>query len=109
MRGLTDALTGLLNEYSCENESNTPDFILAHFLIDILAAFNQAVRKRGEWYDEKEERKVTEQPQGEAAKLLEELNEVPVPLQWNKGNVAMCAVLRYLLRKEAEREKEAKE
>lgn len=99
MRGFTDALTGLLNEYSCENESNTPDFVLAHFLIDILAAFNQAVRKRGEWYDEKEERKVTEQPQGEAAKLL---RESPAPMvdliPWYEE------ALRFLLRKEAERE-----
>ena len=43
-------LTHLLNRHSLENASNTPDFILAQFLIDVLHAWNQAVRRREAWY-----------------------------------------------------------
>ena len=43
-------LTKLLNKYSMENESNTPDFILAQHLINSLHAFETAVNKREGWY-----------------------------------------------------------
>lgn len=42
-------LESLLNRYSCENGSNTPDFILAGFLIACLASFDLAVRHRATW------------------------------------------------------------
>jgi len=45
-----DALTALINEHSLEGESDTPDFVLAMFLADCLAAFDQATRKRTGWY-----------------------------------------------------------
>jgi hypothetical protein len=45
-----DELESLLNRNSCENESNTPDWILANYLSSCLAAFDAAVRKREEWY-----------------------------------------------------------
>lgn len=43
-------LEQLINRYSKENESNTPDFILANFIINSLAAFDSAVREREIWY-----------------------------------------------------------
>ena len=43
-------LEELINEFSQENGSNTPDFILAQFLADCLGAFDKAVKEREEWY-----------------------------------------------------------
>jgi hypothetical protein len=51
--GLEEALTRLLNRYSEENASNTPDFILAKFLINALDTFNIAVQEREKWYGRK--------------------------------------------------------
>lgn len=45
-------LVSLLNRYSAENGSDTPDFILATYLLACLAAFDVAVRKRARWYSE---------------------------------------------------------
>jgi Family of unknown function (DUF6275) len=44
------ALEELINELSMEAWSNTPDFILAHFLTSCLIAFDKAVVRRDEWY-----------------------------------------------------------
>lgn len=35
---------------SMENGSNTPDFLLAEYLCDCLAAFDRAVSLRDKWY-----------------------------------------------------------
>lgn len=43
-------LEGVLNRYSQENASNTPDFILAQYLLGCLAAWNTAVQQRETWY-----------------------------------------------------------
>lgn len=43
-------LTSTLNRFSAENASNTPDFILAQYLLGCLAAWNQAVQQRETWY-----------------------------------------------------------
>ena len=40
----------LINKYSEENISNTPDFILADYLLLCLAAYNNAHIQRKEWY-----------------------------------------------------------
>jgi hypothetical protein len=40
----------LLNSVSAENGSNTPDFILADYVIACLTAFDSAVRGREMWY-----------------------------------------------------------
>ncbi len=40
----------LLNRHSAENASNTPDFVLAQYLLTCLGAFNAACRQRDEWY-----------------------------------------------------------
>ena len=43
-------LTSLINRHSRENESNTPDFILAQYIEGCLRTFNQAVQQRETWY-----------------------------------------------------------
>lgn len=43
-------ITSVLNRYSAENGSNTPDFILARYLLACLAAFDAATDQRRVWY-----------------------------------------------------------
>jgi hypothetical protein len=47
---LEQEITSLLNRHSAENASNTPDFILARFLLGCLAAWNMGVQQRENWY-----------------------------------------------------------
>lgn len=41
----------LINKHSKENESNTPDFILANYIQDCLYVFETATLARDKWYD----------------------------------------------------------
>jgi hypothetical protein len=43
-------LEHVINKYSVENQSNTPDFLLAEYLRGCLDAYNQAVLARDKWY-----------------------------------------------------------
>lgn len=43
-------MTKLLNRYSAEGDSNTPDFILAHYISRCLNAFVEATVARHNWY-----------------------------------------------------------
>ena len=52
-------LRSLLNRYSMENESNTPDFILADYLVDCLASWDRATERRIEWFDNAQAAAVT--------------------------------------------------
>lgn len=45
-----DELAGLINKYSKENESDTPDFILAMYISDCLDTFSNVVIRRDKWY-----------------------------------------------------------
>ena len=47
-------LTELINKHSMEKYSNTPDFLLAEFLENILMAFDISVNNREKWYGRKE-------------------------------------------------------
>jgi hypothetical protein len=42
-------LTNLLNKYSKENESNTPDFLLAEYLSACLENYNRIIQKKEVW------------------------------------------------------------
>ena len=42
-------LAQVLNKHSAENESNTPDFILAEYLMGCLKAFNTATNSVNAW------------------------------------------------------------
>lgn len=52
-KSFTKALEDLINGYSLENQSGTPDFILAKYLHDCLAAYNLALQERARWKGEK--------------------------------------------------------
>jgi hypothetical protein len=43
-------IASVLNRYCKENDSNTPDYILAEYLNRCLITFNLAVQKRAQWY-----------------------------------------------------------
>lgn len=47
---LRKRLQGLLNKECAENGSDTPDFILAQYLIASLKAFDWATAARDKWY-----------------------------------------------------------
>jgi acid phosphatase family membrane protein YuiD len=47
-------LTVLLNRYSQENGSDTPDFILAEYLLACLVTWNTHVVRRDAWYGERQ-------------------------------------------------------
>lgn len=47
---LKKELTSLLNKHCSENGSDTPDFILAQYLLDSLSAYDAAVSAREKWY-----------------------------------------------------------
>jgi len=47
---MNEELRKLLNAACAENKSNTPDFILAQFMLKCLDAFNESVKQRDEWY-----------------------------------------------------------
>lgn len=49
-QSLAERITRAINCVSAENGSNTPDFILAEYLTDCLAAFDKASRAREKWY-----------------------------------------------------------
>jgi hypothetical protein len=43
-------LQNLVNRYSKENNSNTPDFVLAGYIENCLTAFNVAIQQREAFY-----------------------------------------------------------
>ena len=50
MNNFENELRTLINKYSLENGSDTPDFILAEYMMYCLDAFDRAVTRREEWY-----------------------------------------------------------
>lgn len=52
MDDFKDELISLINRYSKENGSNTPDYILAGYLNDCLEAFDKAVILRAGWHEQ---------------------------------------------------------
>jgi len=47
---LREELQMLLNSHSKENGTDTPDFILAEYMVNCLNAFNVATNQREDWY-----------------------------------------------------------
>jgi len=47
---LIEEIGTAINRVSAENGSNTPDFMLAEYLVDCLAAWDRAVTAREKWY-----------------------------------------------------------
>lgn len=50
MSQLREEIQTAINRASAENESGTPDFILASFLTDSLQAFDNATNLRDRWW-----------------------------------------------------------
>lgn len=48
---LEQDITRAINSHSRENYSNTPDFLLATFMMDCLAAAERMVTAREKWYE----------------------------------------------------------
>ncbi len=44
------SLESLINQYSKENDSDTPDFILAGYLLGCLDIYNKTLDRRSRWY-----------------------------------------------------------
>ena len=57
MESFRKSLVELLNKYSKENDSNTPDFILAEYLMLCLEAYNKTLQVRESWYGRNIEQK----------------------------------------------------
>jgi hypothetical protein len=55
MNDFKENLRRLLNCESAENGSDTPDFILAQYLLDCLDAFDKAANRRSVWYKKSEQ------------------------------------------------------
>lgn len=47
---LTEKLAQLLNYHSMEQFSDTPDFILAEYMMDCFIAWNKGIEAREKWY-----------------------------------------------------------
>lgn len=50
---LREGIREAINKASAEKGSDTPDFILAKYLTECLAAFDRASVSRDKWYEEK--------------------------------------------------------
>jgi len=46
-----DELRILINKYSKENNSNTPDWILAEYIEGCLEVYDKTQQKRAKWYN----------------------------------------------------------
>jgi hypothetical protein len=46
-------LAALLNKYSQEEGGDTPDFLLAEYLVSCLSTWNTIVKKRDVWWNKK--------------------------------------------------------
>lgn len=55
MTSFRKELEDLINSYSKENGSNTPDFILADYLNGCLKLFDETVNRREKWYGREDE------------------------------------------------------
>ncbi len=47
---LRNGFAGVINQHSGENGSNTPDFLLADYLVDCMEAFERVLHARADWY-----------------------------------------------------------
>lgn len=50
MEGFREELRQLINKYSKEGGSDTPDFILVDYLNQCLETFNSITKQREKWY-----------------------------------------------------------
>ena len=51
MSDFAKELEHLINRHSVENDSDTPDFILASYMMSCLSAWNTHIQQRDGWYN----------------------------------------------------------
>lgn len=56
-------LRDLINRHSRENGSDTPDLVLAAYLVECLKAFDEAVVARDRWYGRKTKAALVAEPE----------------------------------------------
>ena len=66
-------LEAIINAHGIEEKSNTPDFILAQFLIVSLMNLEEIIKERDKWYDHEE---VIENLEKNNSVLKQELEEI---------------------------------
>lgn len=74
MKTFRRELMELINRHSKENGSNTPDFILAEYLVESLKLYDKIVNMRNEWYGEKLMRKVVDDNKDEEQKRMDDID-----------------------------------
>jgi hypothetical protein len=80
----------LINKHSKENGSNTPDYILANYLIECLNNFDRTIKLRTEWYGEKLiEQKIIES-RNEFEKEIDEFNKHEHVFDSDGGSCRTC-------------------
>jgi hypothetical protein len=57
-----DDLARVINAHCVENDSNTPDFILAAFAANVIIAYGNALKERKRWYAEDVQRSAMGEP-----------------------------------------------
>lgn len=89
-------LERLLNCRSMESGSDTPDFILADYLMRALNAYDAAVIDREKWYERARENSATQDAKaGQSASDGNGLNEAAVPASAETGAVEEPAVITF--------------
>jgi hypothetical protein len=51
MNDFENEIRAIINKYSKENDSDTPDFILAKYLSGCLDLFSNTIKSRDKWYN----------------------------------------------------------
>ena len=83
-------LMSVINKHSKEPGSNTPDFILAEYLIECLRTFDKTTRLRTEWYGEKYIKSVITESRNEFEKEIDEFTQHEHVFDSDGGSCRTC-------------------
>lgn len=91
---LVDELRKLLNRQSAEIASDTPDHVLANFLVGCLAAFNAATQARDKWHGFRPAFHSKEQPMETKPMDIAKLHPMSEPIPQDRPELRVVFVLR---------------
>jgi len=74
MKTFRQDLEEVINKHSMENGSNTPDFMLADYLMGCLRAFDKLMKRRDLWYGKKLVRKIVDEDKDDQQKIMEDID-----------------------------------
>ena len=74
MKTFRRELEELINKHSMENGSNTPDFILAEYLMDCLRNFDKTIKHRDQWYGKRLVRDLVDDGNDDQQKLMDQID-----------------------------------